>query len=88
MGGYYLFFFGGDFSKKSIKTAVLEDGHPPGALVLTKLIEWYRFGVGDEKSLLAILVALSSEQINGQRARTSRQSMRERVPPLQNSKAR
>ena len=27
--------------KKSVKTAVPEDGNPPGALVFTKLIEWY-----------------------------------------------
>ena len=35
-----------DFSKKTVKTAVPEDGNPPGALVLTKLVEWYRFEVG------------------------------------------
>ena len=29
---------------------------------------------------------LSSERINGQRAKTSRKAVRERVPPLQNSK--
>ena len=36
--------------KKSVKSAVPDDGNPPGALVWTKLSEWYRFGVGDEKS--------------------------------------
>ena len=40
--------FFGWFFKKSVKTAVPEDGRPPGALVLTKLIEWYRFEVGDD----------------------------------------
>ena len=29
---------------------------------------------------------LSSERINGQRAKTSKKTMRERIPPLQNSK--
>ena len=47
-------FFVGVFFKKSVKTAVPEDGNPPGALVLTKLVEWSRFGVGDEKSFFAI----------------------------------
>ena len=42
----------GCFFKDSVKTAVPGDGKPPGALVLTKLIEWYRFGVGREKSFL------------------------------------
>ena len=32
--------------KKSVKTAVLDDRRPPGAVVLTKLVEWYRFKVG------------------------------------------
>ena len=35
------------FFKNSVKTAVPEDGNAPGALVLTKLVEWYRFEVGD-----------------------------------------
>ena len=42
------------FFKKSVKTAVTDDGNPPGALVLTKLVEWYRFGVGDEKSFFVV----------------------------------
>ena len=42
-------FFCGFFFKKSVKTAVLDDGRPPRALVLSKLIEWYRFEVGDDK---------------------------------------
>ena len=33
-----------------------------------------------------VLTALSSERINGQRAKTSRKNMRKRVPSLQNSK--
>ena len=36
---YFLF-------KKSVKTAVPDAGNPPGALVLTKLAESSRFGVG------------------------------------------
>ena len=47
-------FFVGCFFEKSVKTAVPEDGNPPGALVLTKLVEWYRFGVGDENSFFLI----------------------------------
>ena len=35
----------------SVKTAVPEDGMPPGALVLTKLVEWYRFEVGHKKNV-------------------------------------
>ena len=31
------------FVEKSVKTAVLEDGNPPGALVSTKLVEQSRF---------------------------------------------
>ena len=31
-------------------------------------------------------ILLSSERLNGRRAKTSRKTMRERVPPLQNSK--
>ena len=38
-------FFLGCFFKKSVKTAVPDAGNPPGALVSTKLIEWYRFVV-------------------------------------------
>ena len=53
------------FFKKCVKTAVPKDGNHPGALVLTKLVEWYRFGVGDEKSFLWFFV-LSSERIYGQ----------------------
>ena len=42
--GYILFFTptlnsGGVSSKKSVKTAVPDDGNPPGAFVLTKLVE-------------------------------------------------
>ena len=33
-----------------------DDGKPLGVLVLTKLIEWHRFGVGDEKSFFFIVV--------------------------------
>ena len=36
-------------SNKSVKTAVPDDGRPPGALVLTKLVGWYRFKVGQKK---------------------------------------
>ena len=39
---------------------------------------------GKLRRLFSLL--LSSERINGQRAKTSRKTMRERVPPLQNSK--
>ena len=35
--------------RKSVKTAVPDDRNFSGALVLTKLVEWYRFGVGDEQ---------------------------------------
>ena len=42
--------------KKSIETAVPDDGHTPGALVLQKVIAWYRFGVGDEKSFCSFLL--------------------------------
>ena len=34
------------------QTAVLDDGNPTGALVVTKLVEQSRFEVGDEKSFL------------------------------------
>ena len=37
---FFLFLY---FFKKSVKTAVPDDGNRPGALVLTKLVEWYRF---------------------------------------------
>ena len=42
----YLFF--GVIFRKKVKTAVPDDGNPPGALVLTKLVEWHQFEVGDE----------------------------------------
>ena len=45
-------FFVRVFFKKSIKTAVPEDGRPPGALVWTKLIETNRFEVGAGKTFL------------------------------------
>ena len=48
-------FFFGVFFKQLVKTAVPEDGNPPGALVSTKLVEWYRFGAGDEKSFCDLL---------------------------------
>ena len=31
---------------------------------MTKLIEWYRFGVGDEKSMFVTFLSLSSERVN------------------------
>ena len=46
------------FSKTIVKTAVPEDGNPPGALVLTKLVQWYRFEAGDEKSFFVIFLSL------------------------------
>ena len=49
-------FFWQVFFKKSVKTAVPEDGNPPGALVLTKLVELYRFGVGDENSCFCVFL--------------------------------
>ena len=33
---------------KLVTTAVPADGRPPGALVLAKLVEWYRFEVGQK----------------------------------------
>ena len=48
----------GWFFKKWVKTAVLEDGNRPAALVWIKLIEWYRFGVGDEKSFFLLLTVV------------------------------
>ena len=45
---FVILYFCGDF-QKSVKTAVPEDGKPPGGLVVTKLVEEKRFGVGDEK---------------------------------------
>ena len=47
---YCLFLLRGVF----VETAVPDDGKLPGALVLTKLVEWYRCGVGDEKSVLNV----------------------------------
>ena len=38
--------------KKPVKKAVPEDGNPPGALVLMKLVEWYRFEVGQKNEFL------------------------------------
>ena len=49
------------FFKKSVKTAVPEDARLPRALVLTKLIEWYRFGVGDEKSFVCFFCSLDGQ---------------------------
>ena len=43
-----------------VETAVPEGGNPPGALVLTKLIEWYRFEVGHEKRFFVIFVTCGS----------------------------
>ena len=43
------------FFKKSVKTAVPGDRNPPGALVLTKLIEWYRFGIGDKTHMFVLV---------------------------------
>ena len=45
----FLFDLWGVIFKKPVKTAVPDAGNPPGALVSTKLIEWCRFGVGDDK---------------------------------------
>ena len=36
-------------------TAAPEDGRPPGALVLTKLVEWYRFEVGLKKNVIFVI---------------------------------
>ena len=38
--------------QKSLKTAVPDDGNPTRALVLTKLVEWYRFELGHIKVFL------------------------------------
>ena len=46
----FAFLFLKYFFKKLVKTAVPEDGRPPRALVLTKLVEETRFEVGDEKT--------------------------------------
>ena len=74
------------FQKMVKETAAPDGRRPPGALVLTKLVEWYRFEVGDEKSFFFFFCLLSWAVVNGPRAKTSRKTMRERVPPLQNSK--
>ena len=41
------------------------------------------FGVGDEKSIFCDFLNIVVGKNNGQRAKTSRVSTRERVPPLQ-----
>ena len=46
------------FFKKSVKTAVPDDGNPPRALVLTKLIDYFRFEVGHEKLFVVIFVVI------------------------------
>ena len=43
--------FGGCCFKKSVKTAVPNDGRRPRAPVLTKLVEWYRFEVGHKTNV-------------------------------------
>ena len=48
--------------QKSVKTAVPDAGNPPGALVLTKLVEWYRFEVGHEKLFFVIFVTCRGGQ--------------------------
>ena len=50
MGGYYLFFVGMFFQKIG-QNGRPGGGEPPGALVFTKLLEWYRFEVGDKNIL-------------------------------------
>ena len=42
--------------QKMVKMAVPDDRNPPGALVLTKLVEWYRFEVGHKKICFVIFV--------------------------------
>ena len=49
-----LVFFGVLVFQKSVKTAVPDDGNPPGALVSTKLVEWYRFEVGRKHFLFLL----------------------------------
>ena len=46
---FIILFFLECFFKNSVKTAVPDDGRPPGALVLTRLVERYRFEVGQKK---------------------------------------
>ena len=46
------------FFNKSVKTAVPDDGKPPGALVLTKLVEESRLEVGDEKLFRPVFMEL------------------------------
>ena len=47
--------FGGVFFRKSVKTAVPDDGRPPGTLVLTKLIEETRCEVGHTSYFFQLL---------------------------------
>ena len=49
---FIILLFSGCFFKKSFKTAVLDDGRPPGALVLTKLIEPSRLDAALKKNVL------------------------------------
>ena len=51
-------FFWGCFFKKSVKTAVPDVGNRNRALVLTKLVEWYRFEVGREQLFFVIFCDL------------------------------
>ena len=51
------------FFKKLVKTVALDDGRPPGALVLTKLIEWHRFEVGQKKTFFVTFVTCRSRVI-------------------------
>ena len=44
------------FFKKIGQTAVPEDGNPPRALVVTKLVEWYRFEVGHKKVFFVTII--------------------------------
>ena len=60
---FIIWFLLGRFFKKSLKTAVPDDGNPPGALVLTKLTEWHRFEVGREKVFFEIFVTCRSRVI-------------------------
>ena len=54
----------------SVKPAVPDDGSPPGAPVLTKLLEWCRFGVGE--NWFCVVLVLSSETNIEHFAKTSR----------------
>ena len=56
---FMLFIVLGVFFNKSVKTAVAEDRNPPGALVLTKPVEWYRFEVGHENNCLRLFVVFA-----------------------------